>query len=95
MDIEQSVLAPTRSRTDIPINTQDSEKRVTTRLIVYAPIIIQSAKNQWSLKSSQDIFATWYQVLSLLSVGYNLEFKIILTGLQSLRRKRDMTGRLS
>ncbi|KAI0285885.1 hypothetical protein BGY98DRAFT_245232 [Russula aff. rugulosa BPL654] len=29
-------------------------------MIVYAPII-RSAKDQWSLKSNQDIFATWWQ----------------------------------
>ena len=58
MDIEQSVLGLTRNCTDMLISTQDSEKRVTTRLIVYALTIIQSAKNQWLLKSNQDIFAT-------------------------------------
>ena len=78
MDIEQSVLVPTRSCTDILISTQDSEKRVTTLSIAYAPIIIQSAKNQWSLKSNQDIFATWYQVLSLLSDEHNLGSKLSL-----------------
>ena len=66
MDIEQSVLIPTCSCTGVLISTQDSEKRVTTRLIAYVPIIIQFAKNWWSLKSNQDIFATWYQVLSYI-----------------------------
>ena len=67
MDIEQSVFVPTRNCIDMLISTQDSEKRVTTQLIVYAPIIIQSVKNQLLLKSNQDIFVTWYQVISFLS----------------------------
>ncbi len=58
MDIEQSVLALARNRTDVLISTQDSEKQATTRLIAYATIIIRSVKNQWSLKSNQDISAT-------------------------------------
>lgn len=69
-DIEQSVLAPTCSCTDVLISTQNSDKRLTTvvrsHLILCAYYYSTRKNSSGPLKSNQDISATCHQVLSLL-----------------------------